>query len=158
MNTVLSHLSYLPNNITICSGACGRGPPSLFPPRPFAILNRIGSGTCDRETRFLFTPPFHHIIKKLLAPVRVTEKHRFSSPRPSTLLSKKLYTPHQQQHYIYLLIKRKVSHDFWCCSCWPPAAGLLTPHTETDILTAGCKVHALRRRYRTIPIAQQCMS
>jgi len=72
-----------------------------LPPRPFAILNRIGSGTCDRETPFLFTPPFHHIIKKLLTPVRVTEKHRFSSPRPSTLLSKN-YIRHTSNNTTYI--------------------------------------------------------
>ena len=54
-----------------------------LPPRPFAILNRIGSGTCDRETPFLFTPPFHLTIKKL-------------------------YTPHQQQHYIYYLLRENL--------------------------------------------------
>ncbi len=55
---------------------------SLHPALPPYHQKAIGSGTCDRETPFLFTPPFHHTIKKL-------------------------YTPHQQQQYRYYLTREK---------------------------------------------------
>ncbi len=68
----------------IGSGTCYRETSYLFTP----YQKTIGSSTCDRETPFLFTPPFHHTIKKLC-------------------------TPHQQQHYRYYFTREKFKS--WLC-------------------------------------------
>jgi hypothetical protein len=92
----------------IGSGTCDRETPFLFTP----YQNTIGSGTCGRKTPFLSTPPFHQIIKKLLAPVRVTEKHRFSSPRSSTIPSKN-YVLHSSNNTTDIILQKKsFSNDY----------------------------------------------